>query len=55
MLAVIVVLIIDTLLSVLPFGIMSTSSVQALTTPSTAGVMAAVIGPISAILSVSQF
>ena len=27
---------------------MSTSSVQALTTPSTAGVMAAVIGPISA-------
>jgi arginine:ornithine antiporter/lysine permease len=48
MLAVIVVLIVDTLLSVLPFGIMSTSSVQALSTPSTAGVMASVIGPISA-------
>ena len=48
MLAVIVVLIIDTLLSVLPFGIMPTASVQALSTPSTAGVMATVIGPISA-------
>ncbi len=48
MLAVIVVLLIDTLLSVLPFGIMPTSQVQALSTPSTAGVMATVIGPISA-------
>lgn len=48
MLAVIVVLLIDTLLSVLPFGIMPTAQVQALATPSTAGVMATVIGPISA-------
>jgi arginine:ornithine antiporter/lysine permease len=47
MLAVIVVLILDTLLSVLPFGVMSTASVQALQTPSTAGVMAAVVGPLS--------
>lgn len=48
MLAVIVVLLIDTALSVLPFGIMSTSGVQALDTPSTAGVMATVVGPLSA-------
>lgn len=48
MLSVIVVIIIDTLISVLPFGIMPTASVQALQTPSTAGIMAAVIGPISA-------
>lgn len=48
MLAVVVVLLIDTALSCLPFGIMSTSSVQALTTPSTAGVMEAIIGPLSA-------
>ncbi|TXI91367.1 MAG: amino acid permease [Neisseriales bacterium] len=48
MLAVIVVIIIDTLLSCLPFGIMPTAEVQQLTTPSTAGVMALVIGPISA-------
>jgi arginine:ornithine antiporter/lysine permease len=48
MLSVLVVLIIDTLISVLPFGIMTTASVQGLQTPSTAGVMASVIGPISA-------
>lgn len=48
MLAVIVVLLIDTLLSVLPFGIMPTASVQALATPSTAGVIASVVGPLSA-------
>ncbi|AUR53088.1 basic amino acid/polyamine antiporter [Aquella oligotrophica] len=48
MLAVIAVLLIDTLLSCLPFGIMPTAEVQQLTTPSTAGVMALVIGPISA-------
>lgn len=48
MLAVIVVLLIDTLLSVLPFGILTTSTVQALNTPSTAGVMASVVGPLSA-------
>ena len=48
MLSVIVVLIIDTLISVLPFGIMPTSSIQTLQTPSTAGIMASVIGPISA-------
>ena len=48
MLSVVVVLIIDTLISVLPFGIMTTASVQTLQTPSTAGVMAAVIGSIGA-------
>ncbi len=48
MLAVIVVLLIDTLISCLPFGILPTSEVQALQTPSTAGVMALVVGPISA-------
>ena len=48
MLSVIVVLIIDTLISVLPFGIMTTAAVQTLQTPSTAGIMATVIGPISA-------
>ena len=48
MLAVIVVLLIDTALSVLPFGVMTTASVQALTTPSTAGVMMNIVGPLSA-------
>jgi arginine:ornithine antiporter/lysine permease len=48
MLAVIVVLLIDTLISCLPFGILPTAQVQALQTPSTAGVMALVVGPISA-------
>lgn len=48
MLAVIVVLLIDICLSCLPFGIMTTASVQALSTPSTAGVMESVIGPMSA-------
>ena len=48
MLAVIAVLIIDTLISLLPFGILPTAEVQGLHTPSTAGVMALVIGPISA-------
>lgn len=48
MLAVIVVLLIDTALSVLPFGVMSTAGVQGLDTPSTAGVMATVVGPLSA-------
>ncbi len=48
MLAVIAVLIIDTLISVLPFGILPTAEVQALHTPSTAGVMGLVVGPISA-------
>ncbi len=47
MLSVIIVLIIDTLISVLPFGILTTSGVQTLQTPSTAGVMAIVIGVIS--------
>lgn len=47
MLSVIVVLIIDTLISVLPFGVLTTSTVQALQTPSTAGVMAEVIGHVS--------
>ncbi len=46
MLSVIIVLIIDTLISVLPFGIMTTASVQTLQTPSAAGVMATVIGSI---------
>ena len=46
MLSVIVVLIIDTLISLLPFGIMTTASVQTLQPPSTAGLMAAVIGSI---------
>jgi arginine:ornithine antiporter/lysine permease len=48
MLAVVAVLIIDTLISVLPFGILPTAEVQALHTPSTAGVMALVVGPLSA-------
>ena len=48
MLSVLVVLILDILISVLPFGIMTTASVQALQTPSTAGVMSNIIGPISA-------
>lgn len=48
MLAVVIVLLIDTALSCLPFGIMPTASVQALSTPSTAGVMASVVGPMSA-------
>lgn len=48
MLSVLVVLVIDTLISVLPFGIMTTASVQGLQTPSTAGVMANIVGPISA-------
>lgn len=48
MLSVIAVLIIDALISILPFGVMTTSSVQALQTPSTAGVMAVILGSISA-------
>ncbi|MBP9742605.1 MAG: amino acid permease [Burkholderiales bacterium] len=48
LLSVIAVLIIDALISILPFGIMTTSSVQHLQTPSTAGVMALIVGPVSA-------
>ncbi len=48
MLAVVVVLIIDILISCLPFGILSTAAVQSLPTPSTAGIMLLVMGPISA-------
>ena len=48
MLSVLAVLIIDTLISVLPFGIMHTSEIQSLATPSTTGVMSLIIGPISA-------
>ena len=44
MLAVVVVLLIDTLLSMLPFGILPTATVQSLSTPSTAGVMEAILG-----------
>lgn len=47
MLAVLVVLLIDTLISCLPFGILPTAEVQALQTPSTAGIMALIIGPVS--------
>lgn len=47
-LAVILVLILDTLISCLPFGILPTAQVQALQTPSTAGVLAVIVGPISA-------
>lgn len=48
MLALITVLLIDTLISVLPFGIMPTAEVQALHTPSTAGLMSLVVGTLSA-------
>ena len=48
MLATHLVLIIDFLISVLPFGIMSTTAVQGLSTPSAAGVMSQVIGAVSA-------
>jgi len=44
MLAVVVVLLLDTLLSMLPFGILPTAAVQSLSTPSTAGVMQAIVG-----------
>ncbi|MCE2706368.1 MAG: basic amino acid/polyamine antiporter [Proteobacteria bacterium] len=45
---VIVVLLIDFLISVLPFGIMSTAEVSNLVTPSTAGVLALISGAFSA-------
>lgn len=48
MTALIAVLIIDILISCLPFGIMTTAQVQGLATPSTAGAMAMLVGPVSA-------
>lgn len=48
MLAVVAVMIIDILISLLPFGVMSAADVRNLSTPSTAGVMAVVVGPLSA-------
>jgi arginine:ornithine antiporter/lysine permease len=50
MLGVIIVLLIDMLISVLPFGIITSHQVSNLTTPSTAGVLGVVAGPTSATL-----
>ena len=48
MLSVVCVLAIDILLSLLPFGILNTATIQILHTPSTAGVLFYIIGPLSA-------